>query len=173
MARIGFARLSIATHPARVFIDVGGSGAGVVDLLKDFGEPYAKLCDGVNFGGRRRTRRAWACAVKTIPGPRNRRSGNGGCGPSDWLTDEGGADLPDDDALHADAVAPSYHYDARQFLVLEPKEKIRARGLRSPDGWGCGGADVRKRGSGVHGASGDGRRKRMRGGGLHAVAVGA
>ena len=52
----------------------------------------------------------------------------------DWLTDPGGADIPDDDALHADLVAPGYKYDVRQFLVLESKEDIRKRGLKSPDG---------------------------------------
>lgn len=120
--------------PARVFIDVGGSGAGVVDVLKDFGEPYSKLCDGVNFGGSPQDPVSVGLRGETIPGPRNRRA-EMWMRSKDWLTDEGGADLPDDDALHADAVAPSYRYDARQFLVLEAKEDIRKRGLRSPDGW--------------------------------------
>jgi hypothetical protein len=52
----------------------------------------------------------------------------------DWLADEGGADIPDDDALHADLVAPGFHYDMRQYFLLESKEDIRKRGLRSPDG---------------------------------------
>jgi hypothetical protein len=53
----------------------------------------------------------------------------------DWLEEEGGADIPDDDALHADAVAPGFKYDMRQYLLLESKEDIRKRGLKSPDGW--------------------------------------
>jgi hypothetical protein len=53
----------------------------------------------------------------------------------EWLADEGGADIPDDDSLHADAVAPGFRYDMRQYLLLESKEEIRKRGLRSPDGW--------------------------------------
>ena len=121
-------------QPARVFIDVGGQGAGVVDVLKDFGEPYSKLCDGVNFGGAAQDPTSTGERGEVIPGPRNRRA-EMWMRSKDWLTDEGGADLPDDDALHADAVAPSYRYDARQFLVLEAKEDIRKRGLRSPDGW--------------------------------------
>jgi hypothetical protein len=120
-------------NPARVFIDVGGSGAGVVDVLKDFGEPYSKLCDGVNFGGAPEQPTSQGLRGELIPGPRNRRS-EMWMRLKDWLMDEGGADLPDDDALHADLVAPSYRYDARQYLLLESKEDIRKRGLRSPDG---------------------------------------
>jgi hypothetical protein len=121
-------------EPARVFIDVGGAGAGVVDLLKDFGEPWSRLCEGVNFGGAPQEPTSVGARGEVIPGPRNRRA-EMWMRSKAWLTDEGGADLPDDDALHADAVAPSYRYDARQFVVLEAKEEIRRRGLRSPDGW--------------------------------------
>ena len=121
-------------QPAKVFIDVGGSGAGVVDVLKDYGEPYSKICEGVNFGGAPQEPTSVGARGEIIPGPRNRRA-EMWMRSKDWLLDEGGADLPDDDALHADAVAPSYRYDARQFVVLEAKEDIRKRGLRSPDGW--------------------------------------
>jgi hypothetical protein len=148
--------------PARVFIDVGGSGAGVVDVLKDFGEPYSKLCDGVNFGGSPQDPVSVGARGETVPGPRNRRA-EMWMRLKDWLTDEGGADLPDNDALHADMVAPSYRYDARQFLLLESKEDIRKRGLRSPDGADAVAltlaSPVRAQGA----ASGD-RWRRLRGG---------
>ncbi len=52
-----------------------------------------------------------------------------------WLEDAGGADLPDLDALQADACAPGYSYDVGQRLVLESKERMAARGARSPDLW--------------------------------------
>ena len=120
--------------PAKVFIDVGGSGAGVVDLLRDWGEPYSDVCEGVNFGGAPLQPYTTGTRGETVPGPRNRRA-EMWMNSKAWLEDAGGADLPDDDALHADAVAPSYRYDARQFIVLEAKEDIRKRGLRSPDGW--------------------------------------
>jgi len=120
--------------PAKVFIDVGGQGAGVVDLLKDWGEPYDKVCEGVNFGGSPQEPTKVGDRGELVPGPRNRRA-EMWMRSKDWLADDGGADIPDDDALHADASAPSYRYDARQFLLLEAKEEIRKRGLRSPDGW--------------------------------------
>ena len=121
-------------NPARVFVDVGGSGAGVVDVLHDFGEPYDKLVEGVNFGGSPQESTSLNSKGEMIPGPRNRRA-EMYMRSKDWLIDDGGADLPDDDALHADAVASGYKYDARQFLQIEKKEDIRKRGLRSPDGW--------------------------------------
>ena len=47
----------------------------------------------------------------------------------------GGVDIPDLDSLQADACGPGYSYDVNQRLLLESKEKMRARGLRSPDAW--------------------------------------
>jgi hypothetical protein len=123
-----------ADNPAKVFIDVGGQGAGVVDLLHDWGAPYEKLCDGVNFGSAPQDPIRTGARGETIPGPRNRRA-EMWMRSRDWLADEGGADIPDSDALHADAIGAGYKYDARQFVVLESKEDMRKRGLASPDGW--------------------------------------
>ena len=53
----------------------------------------------------------------------------------DWLIEPGGADIPDDDSLQADACAPRYHYNSNSFLLIESKEAMRKRGLRSPDEW--------------------------------------
>ena len=36
--------------PAKVFIDVGGVGAGVYDQLKHMGPPYSRIVEAVNFG---------------------------------------------------------------------------------------------------------------------------
>jgi hypothetical protein len=121
-------------RPVKVFIDVGGQGAGVVDIVRDFGEPYADLTVGVNFGGSPQDLQKTNERGELVPGPKNRRA-EMWMRSRDWLEDEGGADIPDDDALHADAVAPGFKYDMRQYLLLESKEDIRKRGLRSPDGW--------------------------------------
>ncbi len=45
------------------------------------------------------------------------------------------SDIPDLDSLQADACAPGYGYDMDQRLTLESKEKMRQRGIRSPDEW--------------------------------------
>jgi len=44
-------------------------------------------------------------------------------------------DIPDLDSLQADACGPGYGYDMNQRLLLESKERMRARGIRSPDEW--------------------------------------
>jgi hypothetical protein len=120
--------------PRAVFIDVGNMGAGVIDILRDFGEPYSEVVISVNFGGAVQDQPKTNERGEVVPGPKNRRA-EMWQRSREWLEDEGGADIPDDDALHADAVAPGFRYDMRQYLLLESKEDIRKRGLRSPDGW--------------------------------------
>jgi hypothetical protein len=54
----------------------------------------------------------------------------------EWLEQTGGVDIPDSDALQSDATAPGYSYGLTdQRLILESKEQMRARGVRSPDEW--------------------------------------
>ena len=54
----------------------------------------------------------------------------------EWLEQAGGADIPDSDALQSDATAPGYSYGLTdQRLILDSKEQMRARGVRSPDEW--------------------------------------
>lgn len=120
--------------PQKVFIDAGGVGSGVVDILKSWGDPYDEIVVGVNFGSAPRTPPEILPDGTPKPGPRNRRA-EMWMMSLDWLKDEGGADIPDLDWLQGDACGPAYSYDVNQRLLLEPKEKMRARGLRSPDGW--------------------------------------
>jgi hypothetical protein len=123
-----------ADRPVAVFIDVGGPGGAIADVLKAWGEPYASRVKEVNFGS------APLEAVRLLPdgsrrpGPKNRRAEMWEKS-RDWLEDPGGADLPDLDSLQADACAPGYGYDLQQRLVLESKERMAARGARSPDEW--------------------------------------
>ena len=39
-----------ADKPARVFVDVGGVGAGVYDRMKEWGGYYGAIVTPVNFG---------------------------------------------------------------------------------------------------------------------------
>jgi hypothetical protein len=120
-------------NPARMFVDVGGLGAGTVDILHSWGKPYEKIVVPVNFGSSPQEVE-WLDNGQKQPGPLNRRA-EMWKRSRDWLDAVGGADLPDFDSLQADACGPSYGYDMQQRLVLESKEKMRARGLRSPDEW--------------------------------------
>jgi hypothetical protein len=53
----------------------------------------------------------------------------------DWLADPAGAQIPDSDALQADACGPGYGYDSHTRLLLEKKDDMRRRGAASPDQW--------------------------------------
>lgn len=120
--------------PAKVFIDVGGVGAGVVDILHSWGEPYLSIVVPINFGGSPQEPEILLPDGSKSAGPRNRRA-EMWSRSKDWLNEPGGADIPDADSLQADACGPGYSYDVNQRLLLESKEHMRARGVRSPDEW--------------------------------------
>jgi hypothetical protein len=115
--------------PARVFVDVGGVGVGVVSILRSWGEPYASIVKPVNFGSAPQGGR-----LSVGGGPSNRRS-EMWMRSKEWLEDVLGADIPDSDALHADACAPTGSYNMKNELVLESKQHMRSRQVRSPDEW--------------------------------------
>jgi hypothetical protein len=123
-----------ADSPARVFIDVGGVGAGVVDILHSWGGKYLDLVTPINFGSEPQEPHVLLPDGTKSAGPRNRRA-EMWSRSKDWLDEPGGADIPDRDSLQADACGPGYSYDVNQRLQLESKEHMRARGVRSPDEW--------------------------------------
>lgn len=118
----------------RCFVDAGGVGGPVVDILKSWGAPYSRIVIPVDFGGGPRQPVRIGSDGRALPGPLNRRAEMWSLS-RDWLKTEGGVSIPDDDALQRDAAAPGYRYNLQQKLVLESKEDIRKRGGRSPDGW--------------------------------------
>ncbi len=120
--------------PARVFLDLGGVGAGTFDILHSWGAPYDEIVVGINFGGEPQEPVRYLRGGSKEPGPRNRRS-EMWSRSKEWLNAPGGADIPDLNSLHADACGPGYSYDINQRLLLESKERMRARGIRSPDEW--------------------------------------
>ena len=133
MESAGWAKQVIDTEkPARMFIDVGGLGAGIYDRLVEMG--YGEVVRAVNFGGAPLEPPRFDDEGREIPGPSNRRA-EMWMNSRDWLDAEGGADIPDSDSLQADACGPGYRYDSYSRLVLEKKEDMRRRGLRSPDEW--------------------------------------
>lgn len=123
-----------ADSPARVFIDVGGLGAGVYHILRSWGGKYEKACSAVNFGSAPYRSNPVDNDGRPMAGPLNRRAEMWG-ESRDWLDDVGGADIPDDDSLQRDACAPSSKRDGNQRFYLESKEHMKARGVRSPDDW--------------------------------------
>ena len=119
-------------NPARVFIDAGGLGVGVIDTLHAMGGKYQALVEAVNFGGEPMQAEITLSDGTSQPGARNRRA-EMWMAVKDWLMEVGGADVPDEDILQADLCGPGYRYDSNQRLILESKEDMRKRNLSSPD----------------------------------------
>jgi hypothetical protein len=102
-----------------VCVDVGGLGAGVVDRLRELIEP--KKIHAVNFGGspyeelKYRNKRAemWANMKQ-------------------WLID-GNCQVVDSDELQSDLINVKYTIDSNSRLLLESKESMKKRGVRSSD----------------------------------------
>lgn len=121
--------------PDRVFIDVGGVGAGVYDILNSWGGEYARVCVPIDFAGSPQEPDIVLPSGEKRPGPYNRRA-EIWMRSRDWLDEPGGVDIPDEDGLQADACGPSYHYNTNSYLLIESKEHMRqVRKIRSPDEW--------------------------------------
>ena len=117
------AELMLAFRPAAVFIDEGGpTGAGVVDILRTAGHRVV----GVNFGSAASTSDFGGISMKVA----NKRA-EMWASMRAWLS--GGA-IPKDQKLADDLVGPEYTIELKsQAVLLERKERMKERGLASPD----------------------------------------
>jgi len=106
--------------PARVFVDVVGIGAGVVDRLREMG--FGEIVRAVNGGEAALDPERYA----------NRRA-EMWCLGKKWLDDKP-VRIPNNDELHADLTGPQHTFDSKGRVVLEKKTDMQKRGLRSPDG---------------------------------------
>ena len=102
----------------RIFIDVGGIGAGVVDRLKEMG--YNNIRE-VNFGSSATMDDKYVLMRDQMWGELN-----------EWLKQDP-VDIPDSDELHADLIAPGCDWHSRGRLTIESKRLMKKRGIRSPD----------------------------------------
>ena len=108
-------------NPDAVFIDGGGIGGPIIDLVKSLvdSDSLEKIHE-VNGGERAQDDKRY----------HNKRAEMWGeC--RDWL--HAGADIPDDNVLRDDLIGPEYLFDNRQRIQLERKEDMLERGLASPD----------------------------------------
>jgi hypothetical protein len=103
-----------AWQPDAVFVDAG-RGEGVIDRLRQLGFSVIE----VNFGGK-----------PTNDSYANKRSEMWDA-MAKWLN--AGGYIPNHAELKTDLCTPTYKFDAANKLVLEPKDKIKGRGLRSTD----------------------------------------
>ena len=105
--------------PDKVFVDVGGIGAGVYDRLRELG--YNQVVTAVNFGQKADNGDRYA----------NKRAEMWDR-MKDWLNN-GPVKIEDIDSLHSDIQAPEYSFDSSSRLLLEKKESIKKRLGKSPD----------------------------------------
>jgi hypothetical protein len=106
-------------HPVKVFIDVGGLGAGAYDRLVELG--FGHIVVAVNFGESAHDEIKY----------RNRRAEMWG-EMEKWLRD-GPVSIPNDSGLIGDLSGPTFKYDSNGRLLLESKDDMRGRGVKSPD----------------------------------------
>ena len=116
----GIVHSLIETHkPLKVFVDVGGLGAGIVDRLNELG--HKDVVIAVNAGSKSLDEKKYS----------NKRAEMWGkC--AEWLEDIP-VQIPDSDSLHADLCGIRYSFDSNSRLVMEKKEDMKKRGVRSPD----------------------------------------
>lgn len=107
-------------NPARIYIDAGANGAGVVDLLRHRG--YGRIVEGINFGGEAQD--------SSIYGNRRAEMWDR---INQWLKDPSGVALTDMGDILTDLTAPNKKYDVRSRLFLEKKDEIKKRLGFSPD----------------------------------------
>lgn len=112
-------QLIINENPAKVFVDIGGLGAGIVDRLKELG--HGDVVVGINAGSSPLDGRKYS----------NKRSEMWG-ELKQWLEDEP-CQIPDNDELHSDICGIRYKIDSNSRLVMEKKEDMKKRGIRSSD----------------------------------------
>jgi hypothetical protein len=105
-------------QPDALFVDKIGIGSGIVDRLKELNVPVI----GVNSAERAADPEKYA----------NRRA-EMWWRMKDWLADTP-CRLPNDSALIADLSAPSYKYNSNGSRLVESKDDMRKRQVRSPDG---------------------------------------
>jgi phage terminase large subunit len=106
----------------KIVVDDVGVGGGVTDQLRASNRGYSVV--GYNAGA----------------APAEKNQGEGGYPNArselwfefaeDWLPD---LDLPVDDQLAQDLLAPEYSYDSKMRRVVEPKDETKKRLGRSPD----------------------------------------
>jgi hypothetical protein len=100
------------------FIDGVGLGAGVVDRCRQLGYQVVD----VNSGSKAMDDEHYT-NLRAEMWDKLRQ----------WLKEQGCLDPGRDRVLAAELQAPEYRYDARNRLMLERKEDLKARGLPSPD----------------------------------------
>ncbi len=112
-----------ADPPDWCFLDMGGLGSTLYDFIELM--PFGRYVIPVNFGSKDDVMKKDRYVNK-----RAEMAGEF----KEWLMDDTNpASIPDDDVLQSDICAPGYGYDHEQRILLESKEKMKARNVPSTD----------------------------------------
>lgn len=114
--------------PDRVFIDAGNIGSAIISTLRARRREYQTLVQAVNFGGTSQAK----LARPKYPGPKNRRAEMWER-TRDWLQLVEGVQIPDDPDLQSDLTSVRRKPSLTNDTVLESKDDMKLRGVRSPD----------------------------------------
>lgn len=106
-------------HPSKVCIDCIGIGAGIVDRLHEMGYD---LVEGVNV----------ARTANDKDKFRNLRA-ELWHDMREWLAQDMPVQIPDSDELLGDLTSLGYKFDSSGRLLIESKEDLKKRGMKSPD----------------------------------------
>lgn len=106
-------------RPAKLLIDCIGIGAGIVDRLLEIG--YEQV-EGVNV----------ARSANDKDKFRNLRA-ELWHDMREWLAQESPVQIPDSDELLGDLTSLGYKFDSSGRLLIESKDDLRKRGMKSPD----------------------------------------
>lgn len=111
------ALLADREKPDAIVVDATGVGTGVADRLRELNYPVTR----VHFGQAANDSERYVICRDELWGEM-----------AEWLADEP-ASIEDDDSLAAQLTSVQYTHDSKRRIKLEPKEKLKDRGLRSPD----------------------------------------
>lgn len=103
--------------PDVIFVDATGVGTGVADRLKEEGYPVVR----VHFGESPRDGDRYVLMRDELWGEM-----------AEWFADEP-VSIEDDDDMASQLTSVQYGYDSKRRVKLESKEKMKDRGLHSPD----------------------------------------
>ncbi len=106
--------------PARIFLDAGGVGGGVYDILYSRG--FRNIIRAVNFGSKAILEERYA----------NRRAEMWD-NARFWLSQELSVQIPPDEELFDELCSVNKKYDTKGRLLLESKDEVKKRLGRSPD----------------------------------------
>lgn len=106
-------------HPQKVCIDCIGIGAGIVDRLQEIG--YDQV-EGINVARSANDKEQF----------RNLRA-ELWHDMREWLAQDMPVQIPDSDELLGDLTSLGYKFDSSGRLLIESKDDLRKRGIKSPD----------------------------------------